>query len=137
MARPGRKRMLGKREPSGRLSRVGREQERRPPETQARWNEARAGLNAVVTLAERGIISLQARRAIESFAEWCSYPSGLREFGPWDSLAKNYNEAEIIKNVVVLNRLPDWLKDPSTVSPSAPETKAFIRAAEAFGRVWR
>ncbi len=130
MARPGRKRMLGKREPSGRLSRVGREQERRPPETQARWNEARAGLNAVAILAQRGIISVQAWKAIKLFVQEYEFISWFRP-----ALAKNHG-VEAIKNIVILNRLPDWLKDPSTVSPSAPETKAFIRAAEALGRVW-
>ena len=129
--------MLGKREPSGRLSRVGREQERRPPETQARWNEARAGLNAVAAQAQKGIISVQAQRAIESYAEWCSCSSGLREFmpSPWASASINYDEAEIITNVVVLNRLPDWLKDPLTADSSDPKARAFIRAAEALGRM--
>lgn len=128
MARPGRKRMLGKREPSGRLSRVGREQERRPPETQARWNEARAGLNAVAILAQRGIISVQAWQAIKLFVQEYEFISWLRP-----ALAKNHG-VEPIKNIVILNRLPDWLKDPSTADPSDPNARAFIRAAEALGR---
>ena len=113
---------------------MGRELERRPPETQARRNEARAGLDAVLTLAEKGVISVRARWAIEFFAEWGDDP--MRDIMPlpWPEALMNRDDVKIITNVVVLNRLPDWLKDPSTADLSDPKARAFIRAAEVFGR---